>query len=94
MSVNLKIAIRNVDDLANHELEVSTFLRNHNIDITLISETHYTNRSSLRIPNYIIYNTPYPSRKAHEGSAAIIKKTVKHCEAPKYQTAHLQVTNV
>jgi hypothetical protein len=45
----------------------------HNIDITLISETHFTEKTYLKLPNYTVYHTNHPARTVR-GGAAIIKK--------------------
>jgi hypothetical protein len=39
----------------------------------LIAETHFTNRSYIKIPNYKIYDTKHPDDTAHGGNAIIIK---------------------
>ncbi|KAL7291223.1 hypothetical protein TKK_0014836 [Trichogramma kaykai] len=60
----------------------------------LISETHFTNKSYLKIPNYIIYDTQHPSGRAHGGTALIIKSSIKHFELEKNTDDFLQATSV
>jgi hypothetical protein len=43
--------------LTRHADEVKTYLRLQSVDITLICETHFTMRISIRIPSYSIYST-------------------------------------
>jgi hypothetical protein len=38
----LQLALRNANGLAKHTEELKTFISIHNIDIMLISETHFT----------------------------------------------------
>ena len=45
MQPNLKIAIWNANGLSNHTQEVEIFLKTYFIDIFLVSETHFTDRS-------------------------------------------------
>jgi hypothetical protein len=60
----------------------------------LISETHFTTKSSIRIPNYSIYDTQHPGGTAHEGTAVIIKNNVKHHLHGHYNRKHLQATSI
>lgn len=91
---NLKIAVWNANGLANHTLEIKIFLVTHNIDIMLISESHLTNRSHIKIPQYTTYNTQHPDGTGHGGTAIIIKSSIKHYELSKYSKNHLQATSI
>lgn len=94
MAQILKLAVWNANGLCRHVQEVKMFLQIHNIDIMLISETHFTDKSYIKIPNYSIYNTNHPDGKAHGGTALIVKNDIKHYEADKYITEHLQSTSI
>lgn len=94
MSVKLKIALWNANGLTQHRLEVETFLINHKIDIMLISESRFTNRSYIQIPKYKIYDTKHPGGGAHGGTAIIIKANIKHNEIQKYEHDYLQATSI
>ena len=78
MNSNLKIVIWNANGLIQHSTEVRNFLTDKNIDIMLISETHFSERTHLRIPNYKIYNANHPSGNARGGAAIIIKSDISH----------------
>jgi hypothetical protein len=54
------------------KLEIS--LQHNFIDIMLISETHFTDRSYFNIPKYLIYSTNHPDNTGHGGTAILIKK--------------------
>lgn len=60
----------------------------------LVSETHFTNRSFLKINKYTLYDTKHPDGTAHGGTAILIKSNIKHHLLQNYQEAHLQATNV
>lgn len=90
----MKIAEWNSNGLLQHKNEVEYFLHQNNIDILLISETHFTERSHLKIPNYIVYSTNHPDKTAHAGTAIIIKNTIDHVEMPTYEKDYLQATVV
>jgi len=90
----LKLAIWNANGLAQHKLEVQNFLIDFNIDIMLVSETHFTNSSYLKFKGYHLYNTNRPDGKAYGGTAIIIKKRIKHYELEKYREEHIQATSI
>lgn len=94
MGSNLKLALWNANGLVSQGPEIAAFIRLHDIDIMLISETRYTNRSYYRIQGYTIYDTKHPDGTGHAGSAVIIRNSIKHYESPKYQTEQIQATNI
>ena len=65
---------------------------NTKVDILLVSETHFTNRSYLNIPYYSIYHTEQPDDTAHGGTAVIIRSPIVHHELTKFQQDFLQAT--
>lgn len=67
-------------------------MQHNDIDILLISESHFTDRSYFKIPSYTTYFTNHPDNTAHAGTAIIIKNTIKHVELPKYVQHSLQAT--
>jgi 4-hydroxy-3-methylbut-2-en-1-yl diphosphate synthase IspG/GcpE len=51
----LKIAITwNTNRLAKHSQEMKTFISSQNIDISLVSEIHFPNKSYCRISGHIV----------------------------------------
>lgn len=90
----LKIAFWNANGLSQHALEVKTYLLTSQIDALLISETHFTTKSYLKIPNYQLYSVNHPDGKAHGGSAILIRDNVKHHQGRHYCTEEIQATNV
>jgi hypothetical protein len=60
----------------------------------LISETHFTAQSYTRTPNYTVYGTQLADRTAHEGTAVIIKSSIKHHLHGHYDQKHLKATGV
>lgn len=94
MSKALRLAIWNANGLSQHEHEITAFITDKKIDIMLISETHFTEKSYLKIPNFNIYNTNHPNGSARGGTAIIVKKSIKHAELNKYQEEHIQATSI
>ena len=72
---DLNIVLWNSNGLGQHVLELKTFIYRNSVDILLISETHFTQKSYVSIPNFTIFNTNHPDNTAHGGTAIIIKKT-------------------
>lgn len=77
MAKLLKIAVWNANGLTKQTQEVKQFINDHKIDILLISETHFTQKSYFNIRNYLTYDTKHPDGTAHGGTAIIIKKNNK-----------------
>jgi len=69
----LKIAVWNANGLCQHAQEIKLFLQTLHLDILLVSETHFTERSYMKIPNYNIYHTTHPDETAHGSTAVIIR---------------------
>lgn len=94
MTTSLKIAQWNANGLSHHQLELTSFIKNHDIDIALISETHFTTKSAMKIPGYDIYDTKHPSGRAHGGTAIIVSNRIKHYELQKHDKDYLQATSI
>jgi len=94
MKRKLKLATWNDNELSKHYLEFKAFILSQDIDILLVSETHFTIKSYLRISGYSLYHTIYPDGKAHGGTAIIIRSSIKHYEIDKHHRDFLQATSV
>ena len=94
MNEYLKICVWNANGLAQRSLELKTFLINENIDIMLISETHFTQKNHLNISHYSVYYTNHPDGKSHGGRSVINKTKIKHYENKHRSDDYLQATNV
>lgn len=84
----------NANGLSQQTAKVKTFIQNQKADIMLISETHFTTRIYIKIPNYTIYDTQHPDGTAHGETAIIIKNGIKHHLLGHYNLEHLQATSV
>lgn len=90
----LKLALWNANGLSQHKLEVQKFIIEQNIDIMLISETHFTEKNYLKFNGYKLYDTKHPSGKGHGGTAILIKNRIKHHELQNYCKDHIQATSI
>jgi hypothetical protein len=59
----------------------------------LISETHFTDKSYLRLTNYTVYHSNHPGGTARCGSAIIIERSIKHHQLD-HSEDFLQATSV
>jgi len=55
----VKITIWNANGLARHSQEIKTFVLNQDIDILCVSETHFRNKNTSRIPGYTLHYIMY-----------------------------------
>jgi hypothetical protein len=78
--------------LNNHIKEIPVFLKTNNIDILLISESHTTERSVIKVPSYTVYTSIHPDGAAHAGTALLIKSQLKHHAVEPYITNKIQST--
>ena len=89
----IRIALWNANGLIQRRNELEIFLHTEKIDIILVSETHFTNKSYFSIPNYKCYSTQYPDDTAHGGTAMLITKSILHHELEKYEKSFIQATS-
>src|SRR5436190_4288500 len=94
MNPFLRISLWNANGLANHCQELKLFITQNKLDVCLISETHFTDRSYFKIPGYNVYCTNHPYNRAHGGTAIIVHAKLKQYELPKVQNNFLQATSV
>lgn len=89
-----RIGTWNANGLQNHRDEVEILINNNEIDILLISETHFQENSFLKISGYVCYDTRHPSGAARGGTAVLIRKDIQHYEIDKFATTEIQATSV
>lgn len=76
----------NANGLLQHQQELQAILDIENIDICLISETHFTRESFIKFKGYKVYHTIHPGNTAKGGSAIVIKDSIKHHQEMGYKT--------
>lgn len=91
---DLRIATWNANGLLNRKQELEVFLVTQNIDVCLISETHLTDQSYIKIRGYKVYHTIHPENRAKGGSAVVIKESINHYEEQPLQREEIQLTMV
>jgi hypothetical protein len=90
----LKTAVWNANGLCQHAHETKLFIQTFNLDILLLSETHFANRNYVTIPNYNIYYTNHPDETVHGCTAVIIRQNIKHYVKAEYVHENIQATSI
>ena len=88
------MAAWNSNGLQQRAIKTKTFLYNNNIDILLVSGTHFTPKSYTKIPYCTIYDTKHLLGKAQTGTAVIIRNDIKHHLHSEISQECVQVTTV
>lgn len=91
---SIKVLVWNANGLLNHQQELQLVLQTENIDVCLISETHFTKHSFIKFHGYRVYHAIHPDNNAKGGSAVIIKENLQHYEEANYVTEKVQLTAV
>lgn len=94
MQVNLLIAVWNANGILNHINEIELFLKNNLIDILLVSESHLTSKSYIKLNGYDIITTNHPENRAHGGAAVIIRSNIKYDIADPVSENFIQAAGV
>jgi hypothetical protein len=83
MTKVLKLAVWNANGLCHRAQEVRLFIQTLDLHILLVSETHFTERSHISIPNYTIYHAAHPDATAHSGDNSVEPQTLRMCRIQK-----------
>jgi hypothetical protein len=90
----LQLALWNANGLTQYIEELKIFISHHNIDVMLISEMHFTDKSYLKLPKYIVYHANHPAGTAYGRTARIIITTIKHYLHSSYKQDFLLANSV
>jgi hypothetical protein len=94
MANTQRITAWNSNGLIQHNESLHVTLISQKIDVCLISETHFTRESCLKLRGFEVYHTIYPRNCARGGSTVIIKTRISHYEDVKIEKEEFQVTSV
>jgi len=84
----------NSNGLLQHKDSLLVTLIVQKTDVCLMSDTHFTRESYIKLQGIEVYHTIHPSNCARGGSAVIIKIGISHYEDIKIETEEFQVTSV
>lgn len=94
MDSTVNIALWNANGLVQHYQELKLFITQHKLDILLITESHFTEKSYFNIPNYSLYVANHPGNRARGGAAVLVKNSLSHYELPKVELNYLQSSSI
>jgi exonuclease III len=94
MAKFLHLAVWNANGLTQHKEQLKMFLSIYDIDVMLISETHFKEKNLIRMPHCIAYHTDHLAGMAREGTTVFIKSTIQHHQLCNYEQDFLQATIV
>jgi hypothetical protein len=72
MATFLQLTLLVANGLIQYREELKLFISIHNIHVMLISETHFPEKSYLKLPRYTVYDTSHPVRTSRGVTAKII----------------------
>jgi len=72
MASNLRNHDRNTDGLLQYKENLIVILVDQKIDVCLISETHFTIESYIKLQGFDVYHIMHPNNCVRGGSAVII----------------------
>lgn len=88
------MATWNPNGLTPNKDDVGLLLKEHKLDVMLISEAHCTTSSSVKYRGYRTYMTNHPDGTGHAGTAIIVRDTIKHDVLPEFKTEYIQATTI
>jgi hypothetical protein len=94
MAKLLQVVLWSANGLTKYTEELKTFISINNVDIILISEANFTEKSYLKHPKYTVYHTSDPAGTARGGTAIVIKISIKHHQLNNYNQHFLQANSV
>ena len=94
MDKTLKIVTWNANGLSQSIPELEIFLNSEKIDICLIAESHFTQKSYIKLRGYCCYNAIHPANRARGGATIIIRENIKHYEETKTELETMQIASV
>jgi hypothetical protein len=94
MAKFLQLALWNANGLTHHADELQTFLAIRNTDIMPLSETHFTQKSYLKLPHYAVYHTNPRCRNCYRWHCHNNKNTIKHHPLRHYTRDYPEATSV
>ncbi|KAL4132471.1 hypothetical protein QTP88_009614 [Uroleucon formosanum] len=89
----LSIFLWNSNGILQHLNELQAVFNEKKVTIALISETHLTKTSTLKIPGFDIIRADHPDGTAHGGAALLISNKIDHAPLPPYLSTNIQAAS-
>lgn len=94
MAPNLRIITWNANGLIRRQHELEHFLHSEKIDVALISETHLTPRTFVRIRGFNLLSCPHPGNRSRGGVAILLRSHIPYFESARIQLESYQVLGI
>lgn len=95
MSGMIRIVAWNANGLSGvKKMELIHFLDYYQVDVCLISETHFTEESYLKMKGYDSYHTTHPSDKARGGAAILVRSGLDHHQDLSWREESIQAVTI
>lgn len=92
MQIDLRFALWNANGITQHINELEAFIKHNQLDMVLVSETHFSSRSHFEINGFDVITCNRPDDAARGGSAIIIKSSILYEVLNSYSTIGIQAT--
>lgn len=92
----LKIVSWNANGLPRHvsKGDLLAFLKSNEVDILLVSETHFNRKTHCKVFGYDLYHANHPSGTSKDGAAILVRNTIKHSEMQHITEEHIQAASI
>ncbi|KAL4096692.1 hypothetical protein QTP88_021597 [Uroleucon formosanum] len=87
----LTILLWNANGISNNTNELQITLKENNVDIALITESHLTSNSKFKIYGYDCLQANHPDDSAHAGAALLISSKIPHSPFPPKSNQNMQL---
>lgn len=87
----LTILLWNANGISNNTNELQIALKENNVDIALITESHLTSNSKFKIYGYDCLQANHPEDSAHAGAALLISSKIPHSPFPPKSNQNMQL---
>lgn len=94
MNKTFRIATWNANGLLQQLAELEHFINTKSIDICLVSESHLTNISYVKMRGYCCYHATHPAKKARGGATIFVKENLKHFPDLSIETEQIQAAAI
>lgn len=88
---SLTILLWNANGILNNTNELQFVLKEENVDIALITESHLTTHSKFKMFGYDCLQAIHPDNTAHAGTAILISTKIPHSPLSPISTQHMQL---
>lgn len=87
----LTILLWNANKITNNTNKLQMALKENNVDIALITETHLTSNSEFKIFGYNCFQANHPDNMTHASATLLISTKISHSPFTPKSNQHIQL---